>query len=123
VVPGIPQLFIRRTEENPPTALAKVTDDILIICTPCALASFISDIRASFDVGRLQYHTNMTFNGAFISVAPQGFTLDVTEQLARLRSIALDPSCRCNPLSSNLTDELTSRRSLAGSLNYIGHAA
>jgi hypothetical protein len=124
VTPGLPQLFVYRSDsEEQPTALAKVTDDILIVGTPSAIAFFIRDIRASFDVGRLQYHTNMNFNGAFISVAPKGFTLDITEPLERLCPIALTPTRRGDPLQPITSTELTAVRSLAGSLNYIGHAA
>jgi hypothetical protein len=124
VIPGLPQLFMHRSDpKNPPTVLAKVTDDILIVGTPSALASFIQNIRASFDVGRLQYHTNMTFNGAFISVAQLGFTLDITEPLSRLSPIALDLARRSTPLEAITPEELTALRSLAGSLNYIGQAA
>jgi hypothetical protein len=124
VIPGLPQLFMHRPDSNgPPTVLAKVTDDILIVGTPSALASFIQNIRASFDVGRLQYHTNMTFNGAFISVGPLGFTIDITEPLARLSPIALDVTRRSTPHSAITPEELTALRSLAGSLNYIGQAA
>ena len=93
MIPGIPQLFVHfSASEDPPVVLAKVTDDILIVGNPVALALFIRDIQASFDVGRVQYQTNMTFNGAFISVSPQGFTLDITEPLARLYSIQIAPA-------------------------------
>jgi hypothetical protein len=124
VIPGVPQLFVQRTaSEDPPAVVSKVTEDILIVGTPDALALFIRDIIASFEVGRVQYHTNMTLNGAFISVAPQGFTLDIPEHLARLQPIPIEPARRCCPLQPITTDELTSVRSLDGSLNYIGQAA
>jgi hypothetical protein len=90
VIPGVPKLFVQRTaSEDPPAGESRVTDDILIVGTPDALAFFTQDIRASFDVGRVQYHTNMTFDGAFISVSQQGFTLDIIEPLARLQLIPI----------------------------------
>jgi Reverse transcriptase (RNA-dependent DNA polymerase) len=124
IIPGLPQLFKQQSDsKNPPTILAKVTDDILLVGTESALESFIQNIRASFDVGRFQYHTNMTFNGAFISIAPLGFTLDITEPLTRLRPIPIDFSRRLAPHEPITLEELTALRSLAGSLNYIGQAA
>jgi hypothetical protein len=124
VITGVPQLFVqRKASEEPPAVVAKVTDDILIVGTPDALVLFIREIRASLDVGRFQYHTNMTFNGAFISVAPQGFTLNITEPLASLRPITIEPARQCCQLQPIATEELTAVRSLAGPLNYIGQAA
>ena len=124
IIPGLPQLFKQQSaSKDPPTVLAKVTDDILLVGTDSAIASFIQNIRASFDVGRLQYHTNMTFNGAFISVGPLGFTLDIIEPLARLRPIPIAYARRLNPHDHITPEELTALRSLAGSLNYIGQAA
>ena len=90
--------------------LSKVTDDILLVGTDSAIASFIQNIRASFDVGRLQYHTNMTFNGAFISVGPLGFTLDIIEPLARLRPIPIAYARRLNPHDHITPEELTALR-------------
>jgi hypothetical protein len=113
VIPGVPKLFVQRTaSEDPPAEVSKVTDDILIVGTPDALELFIRDIQASFEVDRVQYHTNMALNGAFISVAPQGFTLDITEPLARLQNIPIEPDSRCCPLQPIKTDELTALRSL-----------
>jgi Reverse transcriptase (RNA-dependent DNA polymerase) len=124
VIPGVPQLFVQRTaSEDPPAVVARVTDDILIVGAPDELALFIRDIRASFGVGGVQYHTNMTLNGAFISVAPHGFTLDITEPLERLKTISIGPARRCCPLQPITTVERTAVRSLAGSMNYIGQAA
>jgi Reverse transcriptase (RNA-dependent DNA polymerase) len=124
IIPGLPELFEQQSDsKNPPTMLAKVTDDILLVGTEFALASFIRNIRASFDVGRLQYHTNMTLNGALISVAPLGFTLDITEPLARLSPIPIDFSRRLTLHEPITPEELTALRSLSGSLNYIGQEA
>jgi hypothetical protein len=40
VIPGLPQLFMHRSDsKNPPTVVAKVRDDILIVGTPSVLAS------------------------------------------------------------------------------------
>jgi hypothetical protein len=42
IIPGIPQLFKKQSDsKNPPTILAKVTDDILLVGTESALGSFI----------------------------------------------------------------------------------
>jgi hypothetical protein len=95
----------------------------LLFGTESALISFIQNIRASLEVGGLQYHTNMTFNVAFISVAPLGFTIDITEPLACLSPIQMDFSRRLTPHEPITPEELTALRSLAGSLNDIGQAA
>jgi hypothetical protein len=61
VISGIPQLLIQQTaSEDPPAVVSTVTDDILIVGTPVALELFIRNIRVSFDIGRVQYHTNIT---------------------------------------------------------------
>jgi hypothetical protein len=61
IIPGLPQLFKQQSDsKNPPTILAKVTDDILLVGTESALESFIQNIRASFDVGLLQCSTTKT---------------------------------------------------------------
>jgi hypothetical protein len=65
----------------------------------------------------------MKFNDAFISVAPLGFTRDITEPLARLSPIPIDFSRRLTPHEPITPEELAALRSLAGSLNYIGQAA
>jgi hypothetical protein len=95
----------------------------LLVGTESALASFIQNINASFDVGRLQYHANMKFNDAFISVAPLEFNFDITEPLARLSPIPIKFARHFTPHEPITPEELTARRSLAGSLNYTGRAA
>jgi hypothetical protein len=52
----------------------------------------------------------MTFDGAFISVAQLGFTLDGTEPLARLSPIALNLARRSTPLEAITPAELTALR-------------
>ena len=111
IIPGLPQLFKQQSaSKDPPTVLAKVTDDILLVGTDSAIASCIQNIRASFDVGRLQYHTNMTFYGAFISVGPRGFTLDIIEPLARLRPIPIACARRLTPHDPITPEELVMQR-------------
>jgi hypothetical protein len=65
----------------------------------------------------------MHFNGSFISVSTEGFTLDITEPLSRVQPVALEDARRKSPTLPATLEEIRSIRSLAGSLNFIGQAA
>jgi hypothetical protein len=71
---------------------------------------------------KIQMHL-MHFNGSYISVSADGYTLDIAEPLSRKQSIALDDVRSTSPLLPASAAKFKSIRSLAGSLNFIGQAA
>jgi hypothetical protein len=124
IVPGIPQLFLRLDASRSIDAVvAKITDDIFIGASSSVIAWFIQQLHSQFDVGRVAVNDRMNFNGAFISVSTEGFTLDITEPLSRVQPVALEDARRTSPTLPATLEEITSIRSLAGSLNFIGQAA
>jgi hypothetical protein len=124
IVPVIQQLFLHHNVSNNIDAfVAKVTDDILIGASSSVTACFVQQLKSQFDVCRVVVNENMHFNGSFISVSADGYTLDIAEPLSRIQPITLDDDSRTSPLLPASAAEIKSIRSLAGSLNFIGPAA
>jgi hypothetical protein len=99
IVPGIPQLFLHRNFfNNIDAAVAKVSDYVLIGASSSFTAWFVQQFKSQFDVGRVVVNENMHFNGSFISVSADGYTLDIAEPLSRIQPIAIDDVRRTSPL-------------------------
>ncbi len=63
IVPGLPQLFVYRSEQGTPRLLiANVFDDFLIAGSPTEISNFRKAISDRFEVGRFSQDTSLVFN-------------------------------------------------------------
>ena len=120
-VPGLSQIFVKRTDNMISHILVKVIDDFLIAGSLDALNSFVTDARAQFEIGTVVVDDVIKFNGAEIAQADDGsIKLNMTEYCNRIEPIPLTRARRAQTNMPASKQELSSYQHLAGVLNFLG---
>lgn len=124
-IPGLPQLFVKRTSLGTISlALVKVVDDLLIVGPRTHIDEFHTAIAARFVVGRFLVDQPVVFNGLNIHRDGSGSVhYSMKDYFQSISPIDITRSRRKEQLSPCTPAEITSYLQLTGSLNWLGHGA
>ena len=122
---ALPQCFMLRTEKGLQLILGKIVDDFILAGTKEALHWFSRKTNQRFDVGTESYAaTPLRFNGSIIEQDVHGsIKLSMLEFANSIAKLELPRERRKAPEAQTTPQELREYQSLAGKLNWLGHAA